>query len=165
VAGRPAKPADRRQRRNKRPELGVVEGGGVTVPTCPSGLLVKTQRSWEEFWHSPLARMIVPTDVPALERLFELRDMRTRAHRACARHTMVEGSQGQPVLNPLHRQITSLDSEIRQLEDRFALNLKSRQTTGLQLTKAALTLDDINNDLAEDEQRPDPRTVVQADQH
>ena len=160
MAGRPAKPADRRQRRNKRPELVSHEGGGVKVYPAPRGLLAKTTRDWDEFWLSPLSKSVLPTDVPALERLFQLRDDRERAHRGVRNHPMIEGSQGQAVMNPLHRQITSYDAEIRQLEDRFGLNTKARQQMGHTLAQAALTLDDLNAQMLADEaDEPDPRIV------
>jgi hypothetical protein len=96
-------------------------------PAVPPGLLAKTQQSWEEFWQSPLARMVVPTDLPALERLFRLRDRRERFDRHCTRHPMLEDAPGRFVANPLLREISSIDVQLCQLEDRFLLNPTARR--------------------------------------
>ena len=72
------------------------------------------------------------------------------------------GSQGQPVLNPLGRQLSSSDAESRQLEDRFGLTPMARLRLGVQIGTAARSLDDLNRQLDHDDQdkTEDPRLQV-----
>ena len=158
----PPKPAERRQRRNRPAEVGLVLAPPVTaeLPAPPRELLADTVRAWEGFWRSPLATVVtLETDLPALERLFTLYDERCRAYRAFRRARVVEGSQGQAVLNPLGRQMLAYDAEIRQLEDRFGLTPMARLRLGVQLGAAQRTLADLNRALEEEERgdEEDPR--------
>lgn len=80
--GPPRKPDNLRQRRNKRPELAVVEGGRLTRPGAPEGVLPSTVALWDSFWdESELATFLQPTDLPAITRLFIYYDEWTRAHK------------------------------------------------------------------------------------
>ena len=131
------------------------------APVVPEGLLPEVELWWESFWLSPVAEATYSgTDLPALERLAGLYDLRERARRSVAEFLLVEGSQKQKVLNPLVRAMVPWDNEIRQLEDRFGLNPKARIQLGIQLGQARATLDDLmapTRDPAPDE---DPRDVI-----
>ena len=147
------KPAGRRQRRNAK---GMKVGGGRLLlagdtPKPPTGLLAATRKQWAKYWESPVAEAIDRgSDMPALERLFRLYDERLRAYRGYRKERLVEGSQGQPVLNPLANVIEKCDKEIRALEDRLGLNPKSRLQLGITMTEAKRTLEDMNRDLEPD---------------
>ena len=167
-------------------------------PPAPPGLLKATRLEWEAFWADPLARMVKPSDISALERLFQFKDEQERCRRAVTRRPpaprrradedneswgarlqeyadltrrtgrVVEGSQGQPVLNPLYRQISSLEKDIRQLEDRFGMTLASRLKLGITFADAAKSLEEINRRAdadVDEEPDDDPRlaAVVLAD--
>ena len=54
----------------------------------------------------------------AVVRYFTLLDERERAYRAYKKQRVVQGSQGQKVLNPMGRFMHDCNSEIRNLEDR-----------------------------------------------
>jgi P27 family predicted phage terminase small subunit len=115
-------------------------------------VLSVTRQRWQAFWRSPLAGAVaVDSDLPALERLFSLYDERERAYRAYRRERLVTGSQGQTVLHPLGRMMGVMDSEIRQLEDRFGLNPLARARLGITIGEAARTLADMNRMLEEDD--------------
>jgi P27 family predicted phage terminase small subunit len=106
---------------------------------------------WGDFWRSELAGATsADTDIPAVRRLATLYDLRERAYRAVKKTPLVEGSQGQKVLNPLARQMSTWDAEIRQLEDRFGLTPRSRLNLGLQLGAAKKQLDDLARDFTDD---------------
>ena len=115
------------------------------------------------FWRSEMARIVdEDRDRPALERLFTLYDERERAYRAYRKQRLVKGSTKQPVVNPLWRHATStLDPEIRQIEDRFGLTPRSRAQLGLAIGGLKKTLDDLNRELDGDddgdEASQDPR--------
>jgi len=154
--GRPPKPEDRRQRTHEREVLPAVpetespaadvaqEDNELAIPEAPQGLLKQTRAQWVELWSSQLAQTIAATDMPALERLFTLYDERHRAMRDFRKARLVRGSTGQPVLNPMGKLVKDLDGEIRQLEDRFGLSPQARLRLGIDLGKAADSLDALN---------------------
>jgi hypothetical protein len=107
-----------------------------------------TREQWKSYWSSPLSQVAERgTDLPAIQRLFSLRDERERAYRGYRKRRLVLGSKGQKVLNPLGKQMMALDAEIRQLEDRFGLNPKSRAMLGITLGEAKRSLEDLNREL------------------
>lgn len=127
------------------------------APASERSWLAITRRRWVQYWASPLARLAErATDLPAIERLFGLYDERERAYRAFRRRRLVTGSQGQPVVNPLWKQVPVMDAEIRQLEDRLGLTPRARLQLGVTFGAAARSLEDLNQDLAIDDDR-DPR--------
>lgn len=111
----------------------------VTRPKAPPARrewLASTKLRWKTFWGSEAARVLVPEiDQAALERLFDLYDERERAYEGFRRERFVKGSQGQDVLNPLGRLISSFDGEIRQLEDRLGFSPASRLRLGLEIVE------------------------------
>ena len=132
-------------------------------PPAPKGMLAATARSWTAFWRSEAAALVLAADLPALERLFELRDERTRCMRAARKARVVAGSTGQPSLNPLYRHVSTLDGEIRQLEDRFGLAPLSRLRLGVTFGEAARSLADLNAaaaGAAPEEDHDDPRHIA-----
>lgn len=152
----PPLPKDKakRQNRNPRQELGLVVVSGAECPApAPGKLWLAVSRDdWLALWASSLSGTYdKTTDVPALRRLFDLRDSRERYSRAVQRRPMVTGSTGQPVAHPLAKQIPTLDGEIRQLEDRFGLNPAARLRLGITFGEAAKTLADLNADMEDDD--------------
>jgi P27 family predicted phage terminase small subunit len=124
----------------------------------PEGLLISTQGLWRKFWKSALAGAMEPeSDTGAIVRLFTLYDERERAFRAYRRKRLIEGSQGQMVLNPMARAMSVFDAEIRQLEDRLGLTPRARLQLGIQLGEAAKSLQELNRMLDDDHEDSDPR--------
>jgi P27 family predicted phage terminase small subunit len=160
----PPKPAERRQRRNAR-DVGNVLSVALParpVPPMPVGLLAPVRAACAAFWASEQASLVMPADHPALARLFALLDERERSARAARRQRLVEGSQGQVVLNPLLKYVSSLDAEIRQLEDRFGLTPLARLRLGVTFGEAHRSLADLNRALLEevDDDDDDPRADI-----
>lgn len=156
---RPPKPRTLRQNRERR-DVGVIalQGDAPPVPNAPPGILASLRRAWSDFWASSLAQVVVPaSDMQALTRLWRLYDERERAYRAGRAERLVEGSQGQPRLNPLLRYVADLDAEIRQLEDRFGLTPLARLRLGVVLGEAHRSLDDLNALLEADDDETDLR--------
>ena len=160
----PRKPDVRRQdTRTVRAGAGLalVQATAV-VPAAPAGLLVETRDAWAVFWGSELAaRLVLPTDRPAVRRLFTLYDERARALSAYRAERLTTGSTGQLVLSPMAKMIQVCDGEIRQLEDRFGLTPLSRLRLGVTLGEAARSLEELNRSLADDpDEDVDPRLGV-----
>jgi len=160
----PPKPADQRQRTNT-PGVGLVTTDASTdieVPAAPSGLLKAQREDWTTYWTSPLAKLTTEADIPALRRLFLYRDELERALKGFQKQRLVEGSQGQPRINPLGKQVTDLEGKIAALEDRFGLTPLSRLRLGVTLGQAAASLDDLNKSMAyedDDDDDFDPRII------
>lgn len=146
MPGPPRKPEGRRQRWAgpkvlNLPSAGVQNVDNSSLPhpldgalPPPAGLLKRTRVAWERFWESDVAQAIqAESDMPMVERLFRLRDDRERAHRAYRADPLIQGSQGQSVLNPMAQVVKNCDSEIRALEDRLGLNPQARLRLGIVL--------------------------------
>lgn len=117
----------------------------ITAPKAPAGLLAVTRGEWRGFWAGPLASLVVDSDLPTLARLFECRDRRRRyLAKVDEDGPLVEGSTGQQVAHPLLRQVSILDGEVRQLEDRFGLSPMARLRLGAQLGDAKRSLADLD---------------------
>ena len=104
------------------------------APAPPKGLLRSIRADWFELWGLPQAAMFTAADLPALRRLFLLRDERERARRKLINGAAtVTGSKGQPVAHPLTARLAGLDVEIRHLEVQFGLTPAARARLGLAL--------------------------------
>lgn len=171
------KPEERRQRRNRKataakpkkpaaprpPKLQVVDAS--TPPAAPkrsagpaadTDWLTSTKKRWTAFWKSAPAKKIEASlDLPAVERLFTLYDERERSLRDFRKSRLVRGSQDQMVLNPLGRQINSLNTQILALEDRLGLSPMARLKLNISLDGDSGgkpgTLDELNESLSLDD--------------
>lgn len=153
----PRKPADRRQN-HKTADLQLVAGGKaeVVTPDPPDGLLPETAEWWGELWSSDIRQAWERSDWPALRRLAEMYDERERALKAYRSQRLVEGSQGQPVLNPMWKVAEQLDKEIRQLEDRFGLSPKARLQLGITFGQAQTSMQALMEAMTDGESDDDP---------
>jgi hypothetical protein len=64
--------------------------------------------------------------MPSLVRMFHLADELERCRRVFREKRVVEGSSGQPVINPVGSYMLALAKEVRALEDRFGANAMAR---------------------------------------
>ena len=160
------KPIEKRQNRATK-DLGVlpqIEVDPRSIPTPPAHLTERWIKSWEVFWASPFAQVVQPAQHPALERLFSMYEERERMDVYLREEPMSVGSQGQKILNPMYRQRSAVDAEIRQLEDRFGLHPKAGLQLGIVYGEAARSLEELNARItnaviAESETEEDPRYV------
>ena len=164
------KPADRRQRRATK-DLGVlpqIQVDPVSYPAAPAHLSERWQYAWLTFWESPFGSLVQPAQMPPLERLFSMYDERDRMDSELRTNPMMIGHKGQAILNPLYRQRSAMDAEIRQLEDRFGLHPKAGLTLGIVYGEAARSLEELNARIAnaanaEAETEEDPRRLADSD--
>ena len=146
-----AKPSDRRQRRREAgqdaptTDLALLPPVPAEIPKPPPGLLKVTKDAWDAFWDDEMARLINPrTDLPALHRLFTLRDEWERSRRAATEERFVEGSTGQMRLNPAIADMRIIEKEIRALEDRFGGTPSARMKLGAQFGDTTRSLAALN---------------------
>lgn len=124
-------------------------------PATP-GWLKATKEAWVIYWESDLSRILAPPHLPALYRLFDMRDAQARALRLYKRRPLVDGSMGQPVVNPAMKTAQALEGDIRALEDRLGLTPKAQANLGIAVGNAALTAAELNR-MAEEEDEDDDR--------
>lgn len=133
----PKKPAARRQRGSRTADVGTVSRLPVPAvsasPPAAAHWVPAVSEAWHEFWSSPLAdpKVLRPTDVPALTRLFEYRHQLVHARERFDVEPEVVGSMGQPVLSPWAAEIQRLEGVIQKLEDRFGLTPLARLRLGV----------------------------------
>ncbi|HEY9015781.1 MAG TPA: P27 family phage terminase small subunit [Gemmatimonadales bacterium] len=108
------------------------------------GWLKATRDQWADFWEADVAKVLARHHVPALYRLFELRDAQARALRLYKKQPMVDGSMKQPVVNPAMSTVQALEKDIRALEDRLGLTPKAQANLGIQIGQARLTAAELN---------------------
>jgi hypothetical protein len=166
-----AGPARRSSHRKKQPEpepplativaLPAPERKEPPAPPRGRGWLRATRSAWADFWTSDGALRIRDEHVPGLVRLFDLRDERERMRRSIKElGRVVQGSKGQPVLNPLIREMRSLEAEIRQSEDRFILTPAAEVRAGAGAGETGFSIEALNEAIANaerDEDEDDPR--------
>ena len=127
------------------------------VPSAtPDEWLESTRADWECYWAGPLAQLTTADDVPAVRRLFDLRDQRDRATAAYVAEPFVVGSTGQPTVSPAGKRASQLEPLITALEDRFGLSPMARLRLGVELGRAVRSLDALNEAVAVKARR-DPR--------
>lgn len=153
------KPPERRQRRNHRgAELVRPDDAPLLAPPAPDELSPTLRAAWDAYWSSGVARLVEPSDVPALARLFELYEERARALAMYRDEPVMEGSTGQAVLSPFGAEVASLDKRVAELEDRFGLSPRARLQLGVTFGEAFRSLDDLNRKLTSaDDDDDDPR--------
>lgn len=165
--GKLPKPDGERQGRAKRKSGLVIAFSQrtVDVPAAPSGLLVATRREWDSYWASHVSNATIDADMPAVERLFMLRDEWRRCFRVYREHRLVEGSKGQARINPLADQAHRLEQAISKLEAELGLTPLARARLGLTMGEAQLTLDQLNDAAVqlEADDPHDPRVVEASD--
>lgn len=121
------------------------------------------QEEWTIFWESPQAAHVVPSHLPALRRLFELRYQREQFAREGGKETLVRGSTGQSTLNPLLKELDAIDAKILALEDRFGLSPKHSIALSGQFDDANRAAAEANAALASGFEAPEPRRLAAID--
>jgi len=168
MPGPPPKPAISRTRQPRGSALRMVqplEDGRRAVPKPPKGLSKPLAHAWEVFWASPLAAHTTEADLMALLRLFRLYQQRDNYDRIGSEEPLVPGSTKQMTLNPLLRELDSLDTKILALEDRFGLSPRARlqlQVTVGDAADAQHKLQRLNAALAPPDEDVDARLVAVA---
>lgn len=151
---------DNRQRRNKPPTLTVVTESEIPPPPADLKVPDVSIPAWDEYWSGSMAKRIDIGDLPALHRLFRLRDeWEYNQALLFANDPLIEGSKGQLVENPLSRINARLAKEIRQMEDRFGMNPVSRAQFAVAMGDLARTMDDLAKGVKRDGDS-DPLQIV-----
>jgi len=97
------------------------------IPPLPAGLLKPSRERWADFWSSPAAQRVNrESDMPRLIRWIEQTDEYDRVAKEVRQRRYVEGSQGQPVANPLINYLNQLETQISRTEVEFGMTPMAR---------------------------------------
>ena len=132
----PRKSPERRQNRSTRDTGNVsVLPAVAAVPEPDLAWREEVRSAWFEFWRDPVARLVRPNDLPALDRLFRYRNEWLDAAEFYEAEPIVEGSMGQSRLSPWADRMDRLEKQLVALEDRFGLTPLSRLRLGVTLSE------------------------------
>lgn len=134
---------DRVDNRSQR-GLVALAPSGAPAPDPEKGWLAATKREWGEFFGSDQAQALDASTVPGVRRLFQMRDLQSRAWARYKKRPYVDGSQGQPVANPAFDEAMKLERAIVALEDRYGVSLKALANLGVAVGQAKLTAAELN---------------------
>jgi P27 family predicted phage terminase small subunit len=112
------------------------------VPRAPAGLSKALAEAWRDYWRSDVAVVERKEQVPAIRRLFVLRQRFEDAIAAAGLTT--EGSQGQVVRDPVGEHALALAAQVLKLEVELGLTPMARARLGLVVGKSALTVEALN---------------------
>lgn len=161
------KPKEESQGRRPSAEIVLLQGNKIEAPKPDKTWLAQTRDAWCAYWESSVAQLVDEVDLPAVRRLFALRDQHERALRKVADSPLVSGSMGQPVLNPLAQYMGKLESTIAKLENELGLTPLARMRLGVATGEAAKSLAEMNaafasGDVADEDTtiEVDPRKII-----
>lgn len=130
------------------------------APEVAAGLLKASGLAWAAFWRSAPAAATEDVDMVLAERWILAYDEYRRALNAVRRKRLVEGSTGQPVLNPLASWVASREAAMHKAESQLGIGTKSRIDLGISVGQARLTAEQLNRMTEEN----DADDVVDADE-
>lgn len=118
----------------------------VEPPAPPAGLSAKSKERWAAFWKSKLAAYVdVGSDLHRLERWIADVDEFDKLRKSYEKKRIVEGSTGQPRLNPIASRLAQLEKQIRDAEDQFGMTPAARLKLGISFGgNGPTTADDLN---------------------
>lgn len=140
---------DNRQRGKRTKDAG---DSGSTVVELVASLAPPPSESWSdgicvewaEYWDSDLSKIAASTDVPAVRRCFQYRDLSNKLADAFIAEPSVKGSTGQPKVNPAFDKMLKLAPLISVLEMQIGLTPKARLGLGLDVANVSTRLKSIN---------------------
>ena len=143
------KPAEVRQGRGGTRDV-VLRDEELCVPSCPRGLLKRSRERWDAYWRSDVARAAdVVADLHRVERWITAVDEYDRCMPLLRKERTVEGSQGQPRLNPLASYLAQIQTELKTAEADLGLTPMARLRLGIAYGQARITAAELNKALNE----------------
>ncbi len=139
---------------------GGATGLDLRPPRPSSEWLAQTKRDWKALC-ADRPGQLQERHVPAVRRLFKLRDQFARAMQGVDAAMLVKGSVGQIRLNPLADYAVRTLAAIDRMENELGLTPMGEARLGLTAVTAAVTLEELNKALESDlDTTPDPRLAA-----
>lgn len=122
------------------------------IPRCPSGLTDAARAWYAAFCKDPISQMVTAAAWPKVQRLATLLAKREVIEKRIWEAPTVEGSMGQPTINPLISLLKELNREIEKIEGGLGLLPQDRMRLGLATTQHISGVAELRARL--DQQRP-----------
>jgi hypothetical protein len=148
--------------RNGQQVLGVVAGLKVEKFPPRRGLSKPAKDAWNEFWEDRPALLITPAAKVVLLRWIDALDRYLRTIAEADQSPLVEGSQGQEVINPLYRVAEQAMTVVDRCEKQLGIGGLNAASLGLAAISEQRSLAQMNARYsepgeAEEGDEPDPR--------
>lgn len=136
----------KRQRQRSKTNLRLLEEHDTSapIPMPPDGLSEDRVAGWVEFFESPLAGLVKPTDLSVVRRLWTYYQQHDELTRIFAKSRLVSGSTGQPRMNPAHDALMKMETAILRLENELGLTPSARLRLGITFADATNSLEQLN---------------------
>lgn len=123
---------------------------GPVVPPIPLDTpLDESIELWAALWAEPQAAALTGAQRLVARRWIVAFDAWSRAVRAVELEPLVDGSQGQPVQNPLMAWVVSRETEMEKCEKQLGIGLRNRSDLGIAAAQARLTAAELNRMVTE----------------
>jgi hypothetical protein len=132
------------KRNGQRAVLGVVPGLKVERFDPPEGLCEAAMAAWEAFWVDRQAVLLTPSAKVVLLRWVDALDRYLRTLGDADLSPLVDGSQGQEVLNPLYRVAEQMRATVEACERQLGIGGLNASQLGLAAISEARSLQDMN---------------------
>lgn len=130
-------------------------------PEPPPKLLAWTRSRWDAFWDSEVSHATGEADVWAVEVFFTALDDWRRCVNAARKTPFIEGSQGQPRINPMADRADRLMSKLPALAAEIGASPLARSKLAIDMGNAAKTIEDLTREAQiDDDPADDPRRAA-----
>lgn len=119
----------------------VAADGPPALPPLPGKMkyLPATLQAWTALWAEPQAQHLSGVQTVVAFRWIRAFDEWLRALDVVVQAPMVQGSQGQPVANPMAAWVQSREAEMEKCERQLGVGLRNKADLGLTIGQAKLT--------------------------
>ena len=132
------------KRNGQRAPLGLIPGLKVDRFDPPEGLCDAAVAAWDDFWADRQAVLLTPSAKVVLLRWVDALDRYLRTLGDADLSPLVDGSQGQEVLNPLYRVAEQMRATVEACERQLGIGGLNASQLGLAAISEARSLQDMN---------------------
>ena len=116
-------------------------GNALVRPNPRQKWLATTKSAYAAYWRDQASSLITPAAAILVHRYFELLDQWQRTLRRVEKKPEVEGSMGQPRMNPSSGFLMQLEDRLQKLESELAISPASRSRLKFEAVSTEETLD------------------------
>jgi len=114
-----------------------------TVPELDGEYLDETRQVWASLWEEEQSSQIIGAQRVVALRWIKAYDQWHRSMKVVEAQPLVDGSQGQPVQNPLMNWVISREVEMEKCEKQLGVGLRNKADLGLTVGQLKITAADL----------------------